>query len=130
MAEYVADSEAPGATATHKAAAYLVRKMLGNWNPRRLGIVPLRDTLREIRRALKSAGMKDTTAVTKAVLAKYLEDLWIELIDIYNERPSDSFMLIAHEGVIPDISYALVVLENAEYYYIYPFRSDFKASAT
>lgn len=107
---------------THdRAKAVLVRSLLNNWNPSRLGIRPLKEVSMDIQKALKLTKVPDAEMLTKVIFRQYLKDMYIKLIELFEDHPQDSLLLLSHEKLLPDIRYGIMILEE-ENYHIYLFR--------
>ena len=127
MAEFIVDCEMPGSTPKQKASAYLIRKYLGSWNPKRMNVVPLRNTISDIKRALKNSGVPEEPSITAAVLKAYISALWEAIADLYYEKPGCSSIMMMQGKMIPEISFAMMILEDKDNYFLYLYEKKYIA---
>ncbi len=120
--DYVESLEAYGADSADRSKAYIARSLLGNWNPPRIGIRPLKDVRLDILKALKHANVSEPESITIAILRQYLKDMYAELFNMFEAHSKDSLLLLSHEKKIPDIRYGIMILENENDYHIYLLR--------
>ena len=88
-----------------------------------MGISTLKQASDDVKRGLKSNGLEEhEKLLKKAILERFLKDTFEVVTDFMRENSEKSFLLMTHEEMIPEISYGIVILEDANNFYIHLFK--------
>ena len=121
--QYAVDYETTENSPEKRAAAYLMRKTKSSLNPRRMDITPFKRVSSELRKLLKENGLDNyVELLVTAIMEQYISDTYFAVKTMIERNSGKSLMLMIHEGIIPEVGYGVVILEDRENFYLYLFK--------